>query len=107
MLEQIATRHRGHVPVGNHQAISLGPHLGERSRPVGRVVDVVEAELRQELSQNAHHRAVVVDDKNREVGTHPTSSAPGPAPWQTMPALNGAMYRGVFGCCAFGRIRTS
>ena len=51
-------------------------HLGERGRAVGGIVDVVEAELLEQVADDADHRVVVVHDeyRHRQVDRHGASA---------------------------------
>src|SRR3546814_13945558 len=56
LLEQLQPGHRLHVPVGDHEAEIVAPQLLQRRRPVRRLVDVVEADLSQEIANDSQHR---------------------------------------------------
>jgi hypothetical protein len=60
------------VPVRDHQPIFLGLHLFQRSGSVGRVIDVLEAELLQEIADDPHDRVVIIDnqDRSRQIDGH-------------------------------------
>src|SRR3954454_4860930 len=72
LLKELVAGHRLHVPIGDHEAVLLLLQLAESGRAVRRVVDIVEAELLEKVSNDADHRLVVVDhqDRHRKVHCH-------------------------------------
>jgi hypothetical protein len=65
LLQKLEAGHGRHVPVGDHQPVLLLLELAQGLRAVLRLVDVVEADLLQQVADNAQHRLVVVNDENR------------------------------------------
>src|SRR3546814_1544609 len=55
--EKLHAAHRLHVPVGDDQRVFLVAQLLQRRAAVGGFIDVVEAELLQQVADNPQHRS--------------------------------------------------
>src|SRR5437763_1712673 len=63
--QQVITRHRLHVPVGDHEPVLLAAHLVQRRRTVAGIIDILEAKLLQQIPDDTDHGAVVIHHQNR------------------------------------------
>jgi hypothetical protein len=60
--KEIAARHRFHIPIGNHQAETLGAHLVESRCAVTGVINIEESELPQQFADDGDHRVGITDN---------------------------------------------
>jgi hypothetical protein len=58
--------------------VTLGPDLGERGRAVIGIVDVLRAELLEQVTDDADHRVAIVDkeDRHRQINRHAPLAGP-------------------------------
>ena len=66
LLEQLESCHRRHVPVGDHEPVFLFLELAQSLRAVLGFIDIVEADLLQEVADDAQHRLIIIDDEHRK-----------------------------------------
>ena len=66
-LQELKAGHRLHVPVGNDKAVAFLAHLLERHAAIGGFIDIVEADLFQQIADDPEHRAIIIDDEDIHV----------------------------------------
>jgi hypothetical protein len=90
--------------------VTLGPHLGERGHAVIGIFDVVIAELLEQITDDADHRAIIVDneDRHRQINRHAPLAGPmrPPAHRHPCPCLTKAVgYQGALNIRSIGHYR--
>lgn len=59
--KKVVARHGLHIPIRDHQAVALAPHLLQGNGAVLGIVDVGEANLSQQRPHDVDHRRGIVD----------------------------------------------
>ena len=62
--KKVVAGHRLHIPIRDHQAVALAPHLLQGSGAVFGIVDIGEANLSQQRPHDVDHRRGIVDYKH-------------------------------------------
>src|SRR6185436_11279936 len=77
-LQKLVTGHRLHVPVGDDKAVFLGLDLLQCRLTARCLVNVLETDRFQKLTNDPNHGAVIVYDEDRHVVRAHNSQSPLP-----------------------------